>query len=283
MSTSLIAGGIALLLAVGLVVTLGLMSLLSGAFHFLFMRPGVDFLKPNNRETGFAFVFRWDSSREPARFDRIKLRLFNPFGSPTQVDISQEFQGQGSTFAQEVDFGDGMKAFWNAKGFDKALVQIEVMALRDGLTHQFEMKGAKFKEKFHGASTSVDVWKEKNKKEKEKVLYHTVERSFIADPLPESNKTLKLATNPAYAADFAAAGAAGASGDAAAAADNFSVSKVWIEPGCIVCDACEGIFPEVFEVTSDTCVIRPDAPLTNGLLIKEAAEACPVEVIKFTK
>ncbi len=281
MSTSLIAGGIALLLAVGLVVTLGLMSLLSGAFHFLFMRPGVDFLKPKNRETGFAFVFRWDSSREPARFDRIKLRLFNPFGSPTQVDISQEFQGQGSSFAHEVDFGEGMKAFWNAKGFDDALVQIEVMAIRDGLTHQFEMKGAKFKEKFHGASTSVEAWKEKNKKEKEKVLYHTVERSFIADPLPETNKTLKLATNPVFAADFAAAGAAGAG--AAAADNNFAVSKVWIEPGCIVCDACEGIFPEVFEVQADTCVIRADAPLTNGLLIQEAAEACPVEVIKFAK
>ncbi|ATH09516.1 hypothetical protein BIY24_08700 [Halobacteriovorax marinus] len=56
-----------------------------------------------------------------------------------------------------------------------------------------------------------------------------------------------------------------------------------MEPGCIVCDACEAIYPEVFEVTDDTCIIRPGAPLDNGVLVEEAAEACPVEVIKFTK
>jgi ferredoxin len=66
-------------------------------------------------------------------------------------------------------------------------------------------------------------------------------------------------------------------------AANYIVSKVWIEPGCIVCNACEGIFPEVFEVTDTTCLIRPGAPLDDGLKIQEAAEACPVEVIKFTK
>ena len=64
---------------------------------------------------------------------------------------------------------------------------------------------------------------------------------------------------------------------------NFAVSKVWIEPGCIVCNACEDIFPEVFEVLADTCIIRPGAPLDDGLKVEEAAEACPVEVIKFTK
>ena len=43
------------------------------------------------------------------------------------------------------------------------------------------------------------------------------------------------------------------------------------------------IIPEVFEVQDATCIIRPDAPLTDGLRIVEAAEACPVEVIKFDK
>ena len=64
------------------------------------------------------------------------------------------------------------------------------------------------------------------------------------------------------------------------------VSKVWIEEGGIVCDACETAAPTVFEVTDDTCVIRPEAlnaeftkPLTDS--IAEAAEECPVDVIKF--
>lgn len=64
------------------------------------------------------------------------------------------------------------------------------------------------------------------------------------------------------------------------------VTKVWIAPGCIVCDACETTCPEVFNVTEDTCLIRPEAldaeftkPRTETII--EAAEECPVEVIKY--
>ena len=64
------------------------------------------------------------------------------------------------------------------------------------------------------------------------------------------------------------------------------ITKVWIAPGCIVCDACENDCPEVFDVTEETCLIRPPAqspdflrPLTPSILV--AAEGCPVEVIKF--
>ncbi len=64
------------------------------------------------------------------------------------------------------------------------------------------------------------------------------------------------------------------------------VTKVWIAPGCIVCDACENDCPEVFDVTETTCLIRPPAmnaeflkPLTPSIQV--AAEGCPVDVIKF--
>src|SRR5688500_3891962 len=64
------------------------------------------------------------------------------------------------------------------------------------------------------------------------------------------------------------------------------VVKVWIAPGCIVCDACENDCPEVFDVTETTCLIRPPAmspdftkPLTPSIIT--AAEGCPVDVIKF--
>jgi len=64
------------------------------------------------------------------------------------------------------------------------------------------------------------------------------------------------------------------------------IVKVWIAPGCIVCDACESDCPEVFDVQEETCVIRPSAlkaeftrPLTPSIIT--AAEGCPVEVIKF--
>ncbi|HEY8668202.1 MAG TPA: Rieske 2Fe-2S domain-containing protein [Tepidisphaeraceae bacterium] len=64
------------------------------------------------------------------------------------------------------------------------------------------------------------------------------------------------------------------------------ITKVWIAPGCIVCDSCENDCPEVFDVQEETCVIRPPAastdflkPLTPSIIV--AAEGCPVEVIKF--
>ena len=64
------------------------------------------------------------------------------------------------------------------------------------------------------------------------------------------------------------------------------ITKVWIAPGCIVCDSCENDCPEVFDVQEQTCVIRPPAlsadflkPLTPSVII--AAEGCPVDVIKF--
>jgi ferredoxin len=62
---------------------------------------------------------------------------------------------------------------------------------------------------------------------------------------------------------------------------DFLVTKVWIEPGCIVCDACENEAPDVFHVLADTCIVRENAPLDDGAAIKAAAEGCPVNVIKF--
>jgi len=77
-----------------------------------------------------------------------------------------------------------------------------------------------------------------------------------------------------------------------------SIFSVYIEEGCITCDACEEAAPDVFEVTDDTCFIKPDARLDGGYDrntdksglkpdvigtladdIMDAADACPVDVI----
>ena len=59
------------------------------------------------------------------------------------------------------------------------------------------------------------------------------------------------------------------------------MKKVWIEPGCITCGACEFVAPEVFEVT-DISHIKPSADITkNKELIQAAVLACPVNVIKI--
>ncbi len=59
------------------------------------------------------------------------------------------------------------------------------------------------------------------------------------------------------------------------------MKKVWIEPGCITCGACEFAAPKVFEVT-DISHVKLDAPLHEETEnIKIAAQACPVAVIKY--
>jgi len=82
-----------------------------------------------------------------------------------------------------------------------------------------------------------------------------------------------------------------------------AITKVWIEEGCIVCNACEAECPDVFLVTDTTCVIKPDVrddgletenreemsalkeELQTSLeaAIEAAAAGCPVEVIKYEK
>lgn len=60
-----------------------------------------------------------------------------------------------------------------------------------------------------------------------------------------------------------------------------AITKVWIEEGCISCRLCEDICPNVFEAP-DEAEVKADADFeTNEDCIKEAAESCPVEVIKF--
>jgi ferredoxin len=277
-NTTFIAMGIALLAGVGLVVTIGVVSLLSGGLHFLFARPKLSILKSLNGESGFAFSFKWNSSREPAKFDKVKLRLYNPFGSPTQVDISRSFDAASSSFARDLDFGSDLSKLLGATQLEDASVEVELMSSKEGIVHHFMYKAPKFLDLYKSATESAESFNEENALNYPKPVFTTPKRSYIAEALPDSHKALKIASNPEFAGEFAGAGGAGE-----AAQENFSISKVWIEDGCIVCDACEAIFPEVFEVTDETCLIRPGAPLDNGLLVEEAADACPVEVIKFTK
>lgn len=60
-----------------------------------------------------------------------------------------------------------------------------------------------------------------------------------------------------------------------------AIHKVWIEEGCTVCDLCAEICPEVFRLEAEATVI-PGVNYSNYEKgIKEAAESCPVEVIKY--
>jgi NADH-quinone oxidoreductase subunit I len=63
-----------------------------------------------------------------------------------------------------------------------------------------------------------------------------------------------------------------------------TVEKVWIIPGCIVCDLCEDTAEEVFNVGEVTSVVQLASqaqwPSMSEKII-EAAAGCPVNVIKY--
>jgi ferredoxin len=287
LSSSFIAMGVAFVLVMGLVISVGVFSLLVGALETLFGKPKLTVLKPEDYEGGFAFAFDWNSSKEVVAFDGVKIRLFNPQGTPTHMEVYRKFDNQVDSFAAEVDMGKTYLKLLAVPNFEKTRVQVELVSSKDGFTYMFEMKGHVFKQRISRAQLTVKQFSEKyfSDEVSKGAPVSIPERSFVVDTVPGKGSQVALPTNPAFAAFFAGQGGGdgAAAGGEAATLENFLVSKVWIEPGCIVCNACEDIFPEVFDVTADTCLIRPGAPLEDGLRIEEAAEACPVEVIKFTK
>ena len=60
-----------------------------------------------------------------------------------------------------------------------------------------------------------------------------------------------------------------------------AIKKVWIEEGCTACELCADTCPEVFEM-QDEAVVKQNADFSAyEPQIIEAAESCPVEVIKY--
>jgi len=60
-----------------------------------------------------------------------------------------------------------------------------------------------------------------------------------------------------------------------------AIKKVEIIEGCIACGLCVDTCPEVFEMEDLATVIEGVNYSDYEEKIKEAAESCPVEVIKY--
>jgi len=62
-----------------------------------------------------------------------------------------------------------------------------------------------------------------------------------------------------------------------------AITKVWIEEGCSASGHCSAICPEVFLLKDIAVVIEgADFSKYEGF-IKEAAENCPTDVIKYSE
>ena len=61
-----------------------------------------------------------------------------------------------------------------------------------------------------------------------------------------------------------------------------AITRVWIEDGCISCGQSEANCPEVFKVKDEGATVIEGVDYSAlEAKIKEAAEGCPVEVIKY--
>lgn len=61
-----------------------------------------------------------------------------------------------------------------------------------------------------------------------------------------------------------------------------AITKVWIEEGCTACELCVDTCPEVFELPDDEAVVKEGVDYSKYEdEIKESAEECPVEVIRY--
>jgi len=62
-----------------------------------------------------------------------------------------------------------------------------------------------------------------------------------------------------------------------------AIKKVWIEEGCIADGICNDVCPDVFGLNDDGEAFVEDGADydANEDDIKEAAEQCPVEIIRF--
>lgn len=61
------------------------------------------------------------------------------------------------------------------------------------------------------------------------------------------------------------------------------MKSIIVEDTCIACGTCVAICPEVFDLPGDIAVVKAGADLSLDDAIVEAAEACPVEAIKYEK
>lgn len=60
-----------------------------------------------------------------------------------------------------------------------------------------------------------------------------------------------------------------------------AIKNVWIEEDCTACELCVDTCPDIFELPGEIAVVKQGVSFDDHEdCIREAAENCPVEVIK---
>lgn len=246
-----------------------------------FGAPKVQFVKLD-ASTGpdLGLLVTWDSESFPVELCRIRVEFYELVLGGRSAAFSYTFEdkrAKKNSFVLGLDIKPEEKAMLvdggitgQPRALQRSSVKIEIEDTR-GETKRFDIPKVKIIEALNGT-------------------VYTPPKSveLIATAKPDAWSVLtrvfpwRKAVAEAEPADKKAAGGAPKAPGVKKDVD-FIVTKVWIEPGCIVCDACEAEAPLVFQVLPDTCIVRENAPLDDAASIAAAAEGCPVDVIKFDK
>ncbi len=237
----------------------------------------VKFLK--TPENPLSLLVAWDNESYEIKVTRVKLDFIELVPGGRALSHSFTFEdssAKNKSFVLALKLSDEEIKMLTDSGLDshprslkQSTVTVEVETLNSE-TRRFKISKAKL---IRSLDDSIEI---------------DAQTEIITDKNPDSWSVLTRVfpwKKKEEEAEAPKAGAAKAAGGAPAprAPVDFAVTKVWIEPGCIVCDACEAEAPLVFWVKEDTCIVRENAPLDDAAAIKAAAEGCPVDVIKYTK
>jgi ferredoxin len=237
------------------------------------------FVKLESSETPLGLKIEWDSESYPHEVYRVRVDFYELIRGGRSTSFSYTFEGKSfkrKSFVLPLQLTEEQKQMLTDSGLDgskrsldNSQVQIEIETTTNE-TERYKIAKRKIiiilaNGKTFEKSKTVDIL-DPIAQDRGALLTRVFAWKKVADTAEEGIKK---------------AGAPKAAGGPAAPV-NFLVTKVWIEPGCIVCDACENEAPDVFWVKDDTCIVRDNAPLDNAGAIAAAAEGCPVDVIKFT-
>lgn len=231
-------------------------------------------------ENPVSLLVAWDNDSFDIKICRVKVELTELV--PGGRSVAQSFTFE-DTAAKRKSFALALKLPENdlqaltdsglagqPRAVKMTTVNVEVETV-DGETRRFKLPKAKILATLSTATTlpkEIDIVADKNP-DSWSVQTRVFPWRKVEEEVEDTPK--------------AGGGAKAAGAPVVRAAVDFAVTKVWIEPGCIVCDACEAEAPLVFQVLADTCIVREGAPLDDAAAIKAAADGCPVDVIKFTK
>lgn len=217
---------------------------------------------------------KWDGDTYGYKISRVRLEYYEIFRGGRSLSTSFTFedkQAKKRSFVLPLKLSENeikmLTQYENQKELKNSHVTIEVEAV-DGRTVRRKLPKSAFVKALQSAPINAKREDVDMLPAKPSDAWSVHSRVFpwrvvVADDGP------KKAAGPS------------AGGPATPQSFDYIVTKVWIEPGCIVCDACENEAPKVFEVLEDTCIVRDNAPLDDTGSIVAAAEGCPVDVIKY--